>query len=99
MGIVKMKFALIAVSFSASLYDAILCPEGNSWGMEMCEEGQCAGETSCNKESCCNGSGELEFSGGLNCNVRVTACQMDARALLKEEDDFDSLDDLELETN
>merc|ERR1712096_456353 len=95
MGII-MKFLVVVTTVAAWTL-----PNCESWfndagnGEGQGYNGSCGGG-SVRKQACCEAGGALSAIGDNICRNSVNACS-GRRMMLKEEDDFDSLDDLELE--
>merc|ERR1712093_342054 len=92
---IKMKFAvLVAYAFAIanpSCGDAVYADNGDG----ACPPGgECSSGTQCSGEACCGDAGLSSYPGTLSCRTEAPPCFR--RSALKEEDDFDSLDDLEL---
>merc|ERR1712097_180905 len=105
MGYTNMRF-FTAIAVCQAGYDSVDCSAysgDNNWSSDHCSsDGQCSGDEECNQTACSTGSGascQIQYTGGTDCKFYVNACQMDARSLLEEEEDFDSLDDLELDVS
>merc|ERR1712138_103967 len=102
MGISKMKFTLLSFS-SAWVLTSCDDPNMDGLGSNDAEcttygaQGYCPSGQQCLKEACCARDNTAGGEGsGIGCRFAVTSCGSPYRRVLKEEDDFDSLDDLEL---
>merc|ERR1711964_679613 len=90
---IKMKFALLISYAIAAPGD---CTESGVHGKGP--KGGCSGDSDDRSgyPSCCDGAAQ-SFGGAQQCMEKSDTCAGNGRRLLKEEDDFDALDDLELE--
>merc|ERR1712080_462349 len=99
MGIIKMKLILIS-AVQCAMWNLDECPEdvGNSGSAPGNDCGSFCGGPNCLYEVCCSkGSVRRDYTGNQSCRTLVNSCTgFSSRRVLKEEDDFDSLDDLEL---
>merc|ERR1712058_191047 len=88
---IKMKFIILVSSVLARQLPA--CTAGGAGN--GCGKG-CGKGSDCMAEACCEGGNVKGNAGSSGCYINKNSCNV-RRVLLKEEDDFDSLDDLELE--
>merc|ERR1711939_560811 len=96
MGGTKMRFFVVQVAYSWVMPDCDIDYEATSCvDNSQCTQG---GET-CIPMACCeDGSNEIgSTSGAISCRVAVTTCSARRALLLEDDEDFDELDDFELE--
>merc|ERR1711890_127060 len=94
---IKMKFSILVAyvaGIAAPSCDSTIYADGVDGGC-VAYTFTCGSNKQCSGEACCGKSGLSSYPGSLSCRTRANPCFR--RNVLKEEDDFDSLDDLELE--
>merc|ERR1711939_592746 len=95
---IKMKFTLLAAAYA---WDIKACGDGglgsNQDGCSKYGASRYAGSgDQCLKDACCDNGAPGGEGSGVACRYAVSACSSNYRRVLKEEDDFDSLDDLDV---